>query len=172
MRLVLPIAALALLAAIACDDGPTEPRLGAAYRLVTVDGRPLPAAYDSIFLFDGSNRFFRITGRLLELVSADSADYAEATDVVERLAGGGFTPWTIECSRRRIAWRREGNRIILVGVPWTAPPMVRNDTLEMSGGSLIQWRREPPADDQSTGRVWRLTYTASRTSPSACAPPA
>jgi hypothetical protein len=153
------------LALAACQDTSTEPSLAASYLLATVDDKPVPAIYDSIFRDDGSsNRLYRILGRSLEIVSRDSAQYAQATDVVERLSDGSLMVWAADCTSLQVAYRRVGHRIILtidpniLLLPGTPPRPITHDTLEVMGSGLVQWRREGPTIAHPEGRVWRLEY--------------
>ena len=91
------IAGLAVVAALllaGCEDDPTEPTLAGQYALVSVGGRPLPAAVDSVVTDEGRTRQ-RITGRFLlqTLRVGDEADQAWALSYVQDgLVLNGCTP--------------------------------------------------------------------------------
>jgi hypothetical protein len=172
MRPAVTIAALALVLLAACgdDDPPVAPlTLASAYRLATVDGRFVPAALDSSVDENGSNRFVRITARTLEFLTADSAQYAEASDVVERLAGGGLTYWSVECHSMRIGWRRAGNLVLLELPPaWMRPEGI-TDTLTIARRSLLQLHRGPTPPGMPPRRSWTLDYREGRPATPLCA---
>ena len=165
---------LAVPALLSCSDSPTGPQLAPAYLLATVNGVPVPAALDSAFWGDGSNRFNRVVSRSLEIYSADSLRYSEATDIVERLPGGELRSWGGQGSSQAVAYRLEGTRLILAiqtivwrpdgpgPLPPISPPPLRYDTLEVVGSTLVQWKREGPTGDHPTGRVWRMEYHEAR----------
>jgi hypothetical protein len=145
----------------ACGD-PAEPAVPSDFILSTLDGDPVPTAYDSVF-FDGTNRFMRILGAHVTIVSDDSAVYRQATDVVERLSDGSVQEWGGDCFSMRVGLRREGNRVILsYGAHAsldTAPfAPTAEDTLAVTSSGLASWRREPPTISYPDGRSFRLTY--------------
>lgn len=153
------------LALTACKDTPTEPNLAATYLLAAVDGKPVPAIYDSIFRPDSSAiRLYRILGRSLEIISRDSAQYSQSTDVVERLSDGSLNVRAADCTALTVAYRRVGRRVILTIDPNVllfqgAPPQpVTYDTVEVVGSGLVQWKREGPTIPYPEGRAWRLEY--------------
>jgi hypothetical protein len=134
----------------------------------------VPAAYDSTFWEDGSNRFSRVVGRSLEFLANDSARYAAADDVVERLPDGDWHVWASDCESRTVPFRREGDRGILtidpnIFLPQSAPPQaVVHDTLEVVGSRLVQLKREEPTTSHPSGRNWRLEYQEGQPSTPVC----
>lgn len=164
------LAACLLLAACG-DDGepPVAPLpLATAYYLVAVDGQPLPAAIDSSIDDGGDVTLVRIVARTLELVSADSAQYAELNDVVERLAGGTLTPWSVNCSSMRVGWRRVGNQIVVDLPPSWMRPDGMVDTLTLARRALFQVHREPHPPGTPARRSWPLEYREGRPATPLC----
>ena len=161
--------ALAALAALAlplagCEPEPVAPRLGLAYTLARFDAQPMPAVTDS-FQLDNRVLLRRITGRAIVLVTADSADYAWATDVVEREPlSGALQPVRADCVQVRVAWRRAGANLMLdfSGMPGPRVPMV--DTLRISGERLLQQYR----DDLNVATGYRLAYRETKDPPPLC----
>lgn len=155
MRFVHLCAVLALAPIlVACSEAPAIPPATSFHVLVALDGQPIPAAYDSVH-FENTNRFLRVTGRTLEIFSADSAHYAQATDVIERMPSGEVVEWSASCTTQRVPYRRVGDRLILTVLDNGS---LRDDTLEVAGSTLIQWMREEPSSFHPEGRTWRLEY--------------
>lgn len=149
-------AALAVgLAIAACGDSPTEPNLATSYVLATLNGRPVPAAYDSGTFADGTTTYFRVLARSVVFLSRDSARYVRSTDAVQRRPNGERGPLSFDCTSQRVAYRRVGLKIVLdiepiiisPGPPFQ-PTTVVHDTLEIAGMGLVQRVRQIPSSLQ------------------------
>ena len=157
-------AAVAIVLLGACEPDPLAPRAGMAYTLATLDGRSMPAVVDS-FNLDNRVLLRRIAGRALVLVSADSADYAWATDIVEREPlGGTLQPVRADCMQVRIPWRRAGANVILDFSGMPGPPVPAIDTLRVSGERLVQRYR----DEKDFTNEYRLAYRETKAPPPLC----
>ncbi|HEX8691769.1 MAG TPA: hypothetical protein VF746_05080 [Longimicrobium sp.] len=158
-----PIASLCLAGAAlaACEGSPSEPDLEPAYVLVSVDGRPLPATTDSSTLSPSGTIHFRIVARTLELLSSDSAQYTQVEDAVQAGRQIRYDCWT-----KRIAYRREGPRLVLTidpNDPGTPPSLAQPliiETLEVGRGRLVHQLTGPPSRVNPSGLSLRLEYAA------------
>jgi hypothetical protein len=166
---------LPLLTLIAACGDPAGPELPSDFVLSALDGAPVPAAYDSLF-FDGENRFMRLLGAHVTVLSNDSAQYRQATDVVERLPDNVLHVWGTDCFSVRLGFRREGGRVILSygnhaslldQMPMAPTP---EDTLEVLHSGLASWRHQAPTIPYPNGRSWRLTYEEGSPSIPVCPP--
>jgi hypothetical protein len=153
---------------LACGDSPTVRPDTTSYELVSLDGWPIPAAYDSFFTHD-SNRFLRVVGGSLELLSADSVRHSHAWDVIEIKPSGETVTWTSECTMQHARYRRSGNNLIvslLVGNVMDG--VVRDDTFTVSGTAASHRLRENPSVFHPEGRSWQLTYQETASVQSVC----
>jgi len=167
----LAVGCVPLLVLAACGDSPTGPRAGIDYMLATANGIALPAAIDSAPLGPNTN-IVRITDGAIEFISADSAVYVRASELLLRDANGAVLQEAATCESRRVAYMREGSRVVLHADAFTLPPSqggsmvpALDDTLEVSGNTL---RRTITSQLSGTPRPVQLEYRTGRRSQPLC----
>jgi hypothetical protein len=157
---------LLAVAVTSCVETQTPLALSPAYVLTTVNGSPLPFVVDS-FRGQGVNRDFRIVGRSITFLSADSAQYEQASDIVEPLPGDTSKMLASSCFGVRTVFAAYRSFLVLtvdsnVFHP-PAPVAVRYDTLRAVGDTLVFQLVD-------SNRVLRLAYAPGQSSPAVCAP--
>jgi hypothetical protein len=152
-----------------CGESHAPLVLAPEYALRSVDGRPLPFVTDSA-RFPDINRDYRIVGRSVKILSADSADYSEAEDIVEPLGDGSSRVWASTCFRLRIGYVARRSFVVLAidtnfFLPFGGPPGIRYDTLTAIGDTLVVHER------LDTDRVLRLAFVPGGTPTPVCPGP-
>jgi len=152
-----------------CGESHAPLVLATEYTLGSVDGRPLPFVTDSIRRPD-SNRDVRIVGRSVKILSADSAEYSEAEDVVEPFEDGSSIVWASTCFRLRVGYVARRSFVVLAidtnfFLPFGGPPAIRYDTLTAIGDTLVAQERI------ETDRVLRLAFVPGGTPTPVCPGP-
>ncbi|SRR6266540_1379763 len=141
-----------------CGDSQAPVLLAPAYTLTSINRNPVPFVTDSTRL-PGFNRDVRIVGRSLQFLSADTAVYAEATDVVEPLPDGSLKTWATDCFRLLVGYLERRSFVVLtidlnvfrgLGDP---PVPIRYDTLTVVRDTLVGRQR------LDATRVLRLSFT-------------
>jgi hypothetical protein len=144
---------------LACGDDGSVPPETTAYELVSLDGHPVPASYDSVFFNGGSNRYTRIVGATLEILSTDSVRHSHARDIIERLPSGEIVTWWTECVAQKARYRTSGNNLIVsLTVGDGMEGVTRDDTFSVTGTTLTRWMRENPTINHPKGRSWHLQF--------------
>ena len=159
-------ALLLVIPAASCVETQAPLALGPEYLLTTVNGSPLPFVVDSV-RSQGGNFDYRIVGRSIKFLSADSAQYEEASDLVEPLPDGTFNLLAAGCFGVRTVYVAYRSFLVVtidsnIFHPPT-PVAIRYDTLTPSGDTLIY--RLVQSD-----RVLRLAFVPGRPATPVCAP--
>ena len=153
------------LALAACDSSTGPQPLEGAYVLLTVEGRPVPAALDSSFWTDGATYTVdRVVARSLEFRDEDVVFYTQVEETVTRFARGDSVVGG-RCVSFYAPYRVQGSRLLLVIEPalYGEAGRLRLDTLQIGSGRLVHDVRT------RTGRPVRLEYRSSGT-PRPCDP--
>jgi hypothetical protein len=140
--------------------------LSPEYVLTTVNGSQLPYVVDSV-RSQGGNRDFRIVGRSIQFLSADSAQYEQASDIVEPLPGGTSNLLEAGCFGVKTVYVAYRSFLVItidsnIFHP-PAPVPIRYDTLRAFGDTLVYQLVE-------SSRVLRLAFVPGRPSTPVCAP--
>lgn len=140
--------------------------LSPEYVLTAVNGSPLPFVVDSV-RGQGGNRDYRIVERSITILSADSAQYEQASDIVEPLPGDTSHVLYASCFGMKTVYAAYRSFLVItidsnIFHPPT-PVAIRYDTLRAFGDTLVYQLVE-------SNRVLLLAFVPGRPLTPVCAP--
>ena len=151
------------LTATSCSDTQAPLTLSSDYVLSTVNGSSLPFVVDSV----RSQRSFdyRIVGRSIKFLSADSVQYEQASDIVQLLPDGSRYVVESACFGMRTVYGAHRSFVVITidsnRFQPPAPVPIRYDTLRLFGDTLIYQRID-------ANRVLRFAFVGGQPTSPVC----